>query len=390
MTNKRLVALISGQLSGKQTEKEAEELANWANENSVHKFFLSQIGSEEALESEIKLWMNADPAEGYEKWRSYLQTPRRIRILKISSWTAAACLLIAVVLIGLNQDQKSKGRSIIPLPEAGRPVMPGRNTAILTLTDGRQIALDQASNGHLAIQGKTRLIKTDSGSLAYIVGDAVKTDAMTYNTLTTPRSGQYQLRLPDGSRVWMNNVSSLRYPTAFQGKKRIVELSGEAYFEIAKDADKPFIVKLKNENVEVLGTSFNIMAYPEEEAVQTTLLTGSVRITAGNASIQLKPDEQTLLDKNGSLSLLRNIPSQEIVSWKDGFFYFGRAASFANVMRQLARWYDVDVVYEAKVPDMEFGGKIDRTLPLNELLKFLDKNQVHFRLEDRKLIVLPY
>jgi ferric-dicitrate binding protein FerR (iron transport regulator) len=166
-------------------------------------------------------------------------------------------------------------------------------------------------------------------------------------------------------------------------------LTGEAYFEIAKDAKRPFMVKVGNETVNVLGTDFNIMAYTDEGSIQTTLLSGAVKVQAGGASALLKPDQQAQGRADGGLKILENVPSDDIVSWKNGFFYFGRAASFEAVMRQLARWYDVEVVYEGKAPDMEFGGKIDRSLPLNELLKFLDKNQVHFRLEGRKLIVLP-
>jgi transmembrane sensor len=193
--------------------------------------------------------------------------------------------------------------------------------------------------------------------------------------------------LPDGSHVWLNNVSSLRYPTSFRGKNRIVELTGEGYFEIANDPGKPFIVKVNGEEVEVLGTSFNIMSYPDEGATQTTLLTGAVRVKAGLTTVRLQPDEEAQWSEGGSLTVLKNVPSQDIVSWKNGFFYFGRA-SLKEVMRQLARWYDIDVKYEGVVPDQEFGGKIDRSVPLNDLLKFLDKNQVHFRLEGRTLVVL--
>jgi ferric-dicitrate binding protein FerR (iron transport regulator) len=188
--------------------------------------------------------------------------------------------------------------------------------------------------------------------------------------------------------VWLNNVSSLRYPTSFVGSDREIELTGEAYFEIAKDATRPFIVKAKDEQVTVLGTSFNVMAYPDEGGTQTTLLTGAVEVRTSSRLAHLKPDEQAQVREGGELNVLKGVPAEDIVSWKNGFFYFGRA-SFAVVMRQLARWYDVDVVYEDKAPDLEFGGKIDRSLPLSDLLKFLDKNQIHLRLEGRKLIVLP-
>jgi len=230
-------------------------------------------------------------------------------------------------------------------------------------------------------------VKLDSARLAYSVTGADKAAPVAYNILTTPKSGQYQLILPDGSHVWLNNVSSLRYPTSFNGPNRKVELTGEAYFEIAKVVGKPFIVNVNGEEVEVLGTSFNIKAYADEGVTQTTLLTGAVRVSAGKTAVRLQPDEQAQWKGSGDIRVLRNVPSQDIISWKNGFFYFGRA-SLQEVLLQLARWYDVDVRYEGAVPDLQFGGKIDRSLPLNELLKFLDKNQVHFRLEGRTIVVL--
>jgi ferric-dicitrate binding protein FerR (iron transport regulator) len=273
--------------------------------------------------------------------------------------------------------------------DVSRPVMPGRNRATLTLANGQQILLDSVEKGVLAMQGPSKVVKGDNGKLFYQASGSQVAEA-TYNVLTTPRSGQYQLTLPDGSKVWLNNVSSLRYPTSFQGKERTVELSsGEAYFEVAQDASRPFVVEVRDETVKVLGTNFNVMAYPEEGGTQTTLLSGAVQVQTRNATIRLKPDEQAQVNAGGEIKVLKDVASQDIVSWKDGFFYFGRAASFEAVMRQLARWYDVEVVYDGKAPDIEFGGKIDRSLPLDDLLKFLDKNQIHFRLEGRKLIVLP-
>jgi ferric-dicitrate binding protein FerR (iron transport regulator) len=167
-----------------------------------------------------------------------------------------------------------------------------------------------------------------------------------------------------------------------------VELAGEAYFEIAKNPAQPFRVKVGGMTVDVLGTSFNIMAYADEGRIHTTLLTGSVRVQQGSTSVQLRPDEQAQVSAAGDMKVLRNVPAADIVSWKNGFFYFGQA-SLKEVMRKLARWYDVDVEYSGAVPDQEFEGKIDRNLPLHDLLQFLNKNQVHFRLEGRKIIILP-
>ncbi|HEY4287990.1 MAG TPA: FecR domain-containing protein [Puia sp.] len=388
MTENHLVSLIARHLSEELSESEAGELKLWAAEHTNNQLLLTRIMDEDQLEKEIDRWRNIDAAAGYEKWVANILAHRLRRIRYLTGWAIAASILIAVAIFNLPRNASQHiVRSAVEVI-AGQSVLPGRNTAMLTLSNGRVILLDSASNGELAKQGSARLMKRDSGNLSYLMSEASKNDAVAYNTLTTPRSGQYRLALPDGSQVWLNNVSSLRYPTSFFGKDRTVELTGEAYFEITKDATRPFFVKVKDQVIEVLGTSFNIMAYPEEGSTQTTILTGMVRVKAGGASVELRPDEQAQLSEAGNLKVLKNVPSHDIVSWKDGFFYFGRA-SFAAVMRQLARWYNVGVIYKGKVPDVEFGGKIDRSLPLNELLKFLDKNQIHFQLEGHDLIVLP-
>lgn len=388
MTEDRLVSLIIRCMAGELTPKEAWELQEWAEEAPENQLLLDKNLDEKQLRKEINQWKKIDPSEGYATWLAGRKVGRRRRVLRFGGWSVAASLLVAVVIFGMVQKMRPSVRPNSSFATTVRPIMPGRNAATLTLSDGQQVLLDSASNGQLAIQGNSRLVKPADGSLSYLAAEDGTSPAMVYNVLATPRSGQYQLTLPDGSKVWLNNVSSLRYPTSFPGKDRTVELTGEAYFEITKDPVRPFVVKVKGETVEVLGTSFNIMAYSEEGNMQTTLLMGAVRVKAGNTTLRLKPDEQAQVNGDGSLRLVKDVPSQDIVSWKDGFFYFGRAP-FAAVLRQLARWYDVEVVYEGKAPEMEFGGKIDRNLPLNDLLQYLNQNQIHLRLEGRKLIVLP-
>jgi transmembrane sensor len=388
MIKDRLVSLLFRKIAGNLSPDEARELEVWAEAAAENLRLLDEISDEEQLEQALDQYERIQPAEGFARWLNSRGGKLTSRIRYIAGWSVAASLLIAVSLGILTKNSRPTKQPAVSKLSITQLVLPGRNTAMLTLGNGQRILLDSAANGDLAIQGGTRLIKADSGSLSYRAATKGITVAETYNTLTTPRSGQYQLTLSDGSRVWLNNASSLRYPAAFTGKDRTVELTGEGYFEIAHKASQPFVVKVRGEAVEVLGTSFNIMAYLDEGNTQTTLLSGAVKVNAGGSAVLLKPDEQSQLETNGNLKVIHDVPSQDIVSWKNGFFYFGRA-SFEAVMRQLARWYDVDVIYEGKAPEMEFGGKIDRSLPLNELLKFLDKNQIHFRLEGRKLIVLP-
>jgi transmembrane sensor len=284
---------------------------------------------------------------------------------------------------------------------------PGTNKAILTLSDGSNIILDDAKNGQVAQQGNTQVSKLANGQLVYN-SLADKPTEVVFNTLTTPRGGQFKLTLPDGSQVWLNAASSIKYPTAFVGNERRVEISGEAYFEIAPLAlptgggqEKiPFIVKINTTSgnggeVKVLGTHFNINAYNDEASVKTTLLEGSVKVmlpsSKGGYEI-LKPGQQAQVNNSplgdGDVKVINNVDVDQVVAWKNGYFSFNRAG-LQTVMRQIARWYDVEISYEGKIPEREFGGKIDRSSNASEVLKILEESKVHFRIEEKKIIVRP-
>ncbi len=284
------------------------------------------------------------------------------------------------------------GSPVQPQLTKAKDAQPGGNRATLTLANGQQINLDSTGNGVLASQGNMNVTKLADGQLAYNKSSEEKPIAPTFNVLSTPRAGQFSLTLPDGSRVWLNNASSLRYPVSFTGNSREVELNGEAYFEIAKDAAHPFRVSVHRGNhistVEVLGTSFNVMAYDDENAERTTLVEGSVRFVNEGSSALLKPEEQSVLDEQGGLKTLHQVNVAEITAWKNGYFHFDHA-SLETTMRQLARWYDVDVEYAGKIPAQEFMGKIQRNLPLSAVLKGLENEHVHFILEGQKLMVKP-
>ncbi len=284
--------------------------------------------------------------------------------------------------VGAIASRDSTHRSH-PVPD----VPPGMDGAVLTLADGKRIILDSVQNGDLSIQGNTRIVK-QGGRLAYLPSRHAGQGVM-YNTMTIPRGRRYQLILPDGSHVWLNAASSIRYPAAFTGKERKVEMTGEAYFEVAKNFAQPFRVKIGEAEVEVLGTHFDIMAYEEESAVKTTLLEGAVKVTRANASHLLKPGQQAQLNKNSNgITVIDDAPLDETVAWKNGMFYFNRA-SLKTVMGEIARWYDVKVVYEGEIPSMEFGGKIARNSNLSETLKILELSKVHSRIEDKTIIVMP-
>ncbi|HTL08298.1 MAG TPA: FecR domain-containing protein [Chitinophagaceae bacterium] len=266
-------------------------------------------------------------------------------------------------------------------------LLPGSNKATLTLANGDVISLDDAKNGQLAVQGNTVVQKAAGGALLY---RPENTDALAivYNTLSTPRGGQYRLQLPDGTEVWLNAAASITYPTAFSGNERRVEITGEAYFEVAHDAAKPFIVNVRGMEIKVLGTHFNVNAYTDEAAITTSLLQGSISISRGSAAVLLQPGEQARLAGNGDVKLLKDADMEEAIAWKSGYFSFNRA-DLKTVMRQIARWYDVTISYEGKIPERFFGGKIDRNSNASEVLKILEESKVRFTIEGKKIIVHP-
>jgi transmembrane sensor len=268
-------------------------------------------------------------------------------------------------------------------------ILQGGNKAVLSLADGSEIVLDAAKVGKLAEQGHTAIYKEKDGQVVFDASAlSAKSSEITYNLLSTPRGGQYMLKLPDGSKVWLNSASSLRFPTAFSGKERMVELTGEGYFEVVKDKTKPFRVKTATQSVEVLGTHFNINAYPEEPAVATTLLEGSVRITrSGTDKIQfLKPGQQARLTTYFTLS---EVDPENFVDWKDGCFRFSRE-NIQSIMRKVSRWYDVDVVYEG-IPTKEgFVGTVPRSKEIKEVLNALKLTGVmNYRIEGKQVIITP-
>lgn len=267
------------------------------------------------------------------------------------------------------------------------PIKPGTEKAILTLADGSNITLDDAANGTLASQGTTSVLKLN-GKLSYT--SAGKSKAIGYNTISTPRGKPYQIELPDGSQVWLNAASSLRFPTAFTGKERRVEITGEAYFEIAKNTAMPFFVKVKDAEVQVLGTHFNIMAYDEEDVVKTTLLQGAVRFVSTNSSLLLEPGQQSQLGKNGQVKIERSVNLSDVMAWKNGSFHFG-SENIKVVMRQLSRWYDIDIEYQDNGTELkdQFYADIPRNTNLTDVLKVLElTGKVKFKTEGRKVIVM--
>ncbi|PWK78978.1 FecR family protein [Mucilaginibacter oryzae] len=309
-----------------------------------------------------------------------------------SQWKKLGVAASFLILVGLgayifhSQKKAVVSKKDIARNQPKNDALPGGNKAILTLANGKTITLDSARNGLLARQGTTRINKTRNGQLVYNTeGETTTTPQI--NTISTPRGGQYQLILPDGSKVCLNSASSLSFPTFFTGKTRDVSITGEAYFEVAKNHNMPFLVKSNQTTIEVLGTHFNVMAYNDEAEMKTTLLEGAVKINSGGESGVLKPGQQAVLNKKGRMKVLNDIDVDEVTAWKDGIFQFNGIGIDA-IMRQAVRWYDVDVSYEGKIPQRQFTGRISRNVKVSQLLNMLSYAGVKFKIENMHITVL--
>ncbi|MDN3655156.1 FecR domain-containing protein [Ferruginibacter paludis] len=301
---------------------------------------------------------------------------------------AAAVIFVAVLGTWFLIKSKPGPQPIVQVQKNSMPkkaITPGGDKAMLTLADGSTIILDTTHQGELTKQGTTKVVRLNTATLAYNAGAASNPDVV-YNTLATPVGGQYQLILPDGSKVWLNASSSIHFPTIFKGKERKVSVTGEAYFEVAKNAAMPFKITVKNMEVEVLGTHFDIMAYDDENSVNTTLLEGSVKVSEGAAVKMLVPGQQSLVDKTGAIKI-EAADVEEVMAWKNGWFQFN-SADIQTVMRQISRWYNVDVAYEGKIPAGHFTGVVSRNNDISQVLKIMQDGGVRFKIEGRKLIVL--
>jgi len=320
-------------------------------------------------------------AEGRNTWRKEF---RKI-------WFAAAAILLLILLIGsVYQIVNHTGTRIARNRRPGSlptDIQPGGNKAILILSDNSTIILDTAKIGLVASEGNADIRKLDAGQIAYN-SSVTKQKEVLYNTIVTPRGGQYKLRLPDSSEVWLNAASSIRFPTRFCAENRIVEITGEVFFEVAHNAKKPFIVRTSHAEIAVLGTSFNVNTYNEQMGCTTTLVEGSLKLfyESIRQSQVLRPGEQAFLDEGRKIILNDKVNIAAIIAWKNGYFLFS-SSSLHDVMDQIARWYDIDVIYEGKIGQRNFGGKIQRDLNLLGVLQILEKNNIHFRLEGRKLYV---
>ena len=424
----RIQHLLQLYAANQASREEVEELFAWLKEqegdDALKKFIFDAAADKEAHNPTLpqsdwdRIWQSVDSATRANAPTKIVRPFWPSRVLRV---TAAALVL---VMAGYGWFYFSRSRptsaAVVSTFTIKKDIAPGGNKALLTLGDGTTVVLDTVQTGLLALQGQTRIIKQNTGQLIYnqLSTSEQKAREVLYNTVTTPHGGQYQLVLPDGTKVWLNAGSSLCFPATFSTPARRVQLTGEAYFEVAHNAKKPFIVNVNNkEEVTVLGTHFNINAYENENAILTTLLQGSVKVgignprqvgaglqsaipdrsgQAGNNTVTLKPGEQVSLSHSSQLSHPIPVQTNGTVAWKNGYFRF-KETGIRELMRQVERWYDVEVEYKTDRTDQYYTGVVSRSQNISALLKTLElTGTVHFQIDNStaagkkgKIIVLP-
>lgn len=374
MQNKEAKELLKKYRTGSCTAEEMALLESWYLEyedEALPDFALETISEEKS-----KVWQGLPVHQ------------RPVKRSVLWPWMAAAAVVLCTALAIFFQS----GNKPVKDETATAKIVPGGNKAVLTLANGTAISLNDAANGNLASQSGITVTKTKDGQLMYQVSAAGKNDtkvAAEYNTITTPKGGQYQIGLPDGTKVWLNAASSLTFPVAFAGNERMVKLTGEGYFEVAHNKEKPFRVVSNKQTVEVLGTHFNVSAYSDDDYVATTLLEGKVRvqIATGDVSTVLRPGEQSMLKDKSFKTTAVNTENE--IGWVNNSFVFDNE-ELGSIMKKISRWYDVEVVCPPEMEKMKFSGTGSRNKSINDVLKMMEFTEsVHFKFEGRRVTVMP-
>ncbi len=377
MDTTQISVLAEKYLNGNATEVEKEALHDWYNHvNEGDTEIVVSAQADSLNETKARILSQLQQQIARDKKPETPVVPMRWKWLP---WVAAAFIIITAGTYLLQQPFKQEKTSAV------LPIAPAGNKAMLTLGNGTVVDLNATTDGAITEQGGTTVNKQQ----ALLIYDADNGGAQpAINKLSVPKGGKYRLILPDGTKVWLNAASELQFPTAFTGAERLVELKGEGYFEVAADAEQPFIVKTTGLRVEVLGTHFNVKAYADEPTINTALLEGSVKIMTATGSSLLKPGDLAKVAADNHISITQDADLNLAVAWKDGFFAF-RNGDIAVILREIGRWYDVEINYEGPVTRRRFTGKVSRSYSLAETLSILEASDLHFRQSGKKIIVLP-
>lgn len=382
MTKEQYVLLYEKYTSGICTEEEKKLFEQYNDEFSLDKSPWDEhnLGDEHQAVERM-----------YKRFHDEIHAKHKLRWFNRYKLSAAAAIFIVLgigVYFTTNQLLKNNAASTATIAQKNT-VAPGGKKATLTLHDGSQIVLDNSKDGIVANQANTIITKTKDGQLIYNSSQSTVLDfnSIPYNSISTPRGGEYQLLLPDNTKVWLNAESTIKFPAFFHGKERKVELSGEAYFEVAQNKDMPFRVIVEGTEIEVLGTHFNVNGYKDGTDVNTTLLEGSVRLKNSKKEAVLRPGQSGISSATGGMKV-KDVNIEDAVAWKNGYFVF-QDEDIYRIMEKVARWYDVDVEYKGNMKGKAFFGKVNRYSNISELLKNMElTGEVQFKIEGRRVIVM--
>ena len=366
---------------GNATQEEIKFLESYYNLFDLNNDFITDENEADYLYLKDAIKANVD-----ERIAQYTKKP--VTIPSGSGWIryAVAASILLFLWVGTYFFVRDTHKANNSAANIYKGIVPGTNKAMLTLANGTTISLDDAINGQIAKQAGVKITKTADGQIIY-QADATMREQAVQNTVTTPKGGQYKIILPDGTNVWLNAASSITYPTVFKGIERQVTLSGEGYFEVTKNKAMPFRVKSALQTIEVLGTHFNINAYADEALVKTTLLEGSVKVTSATNSILIVPGEQAVINRAGNGDITKQqVNLDKEIAWKNGVFSFANE-DIRGVMRQVSRWYNIDVVYEGDMPTEKFFGEISRSSNLTDVFRILELNNMRFAVQGKTVKV---
>jgi transmembrane sensor len=317
------------------------------------------------------------------------RAPQKLKLFYTLFFKAAVIIMVLLAGTYVYLKQTEHPSLTTSLKSKKSKIIPGGDNAVLLLADGSQVILNSASDGQIADQSGVKVVKTKSGELIYRFAKNADPKSSSVNTVITPRGGQYHLVLVDGTEVWLNAASSIKFPTAFNGNDRRVEVSGEVYFEVAKNKNKPFIVHTDQSDIKVLGTHFNVNTYDDEEVQRTTLLEGSIEIRRGSQKMLLIPGQQANISGKSNILKIKEIDDLDaIIAWKNGYFQFEKS-DLQSVMRQVSRWYNTDVGYNGTIPTKQYTGKIPRSVNVAKLIEMLSYSGIHCEVEQNQITVNP-
>jgi len=384
MTKEEFLKLSEKLMAGECTPDEEERLR--AYDDHIHLSdgaWSQQMGDQQEVYQDLHDRLNKEVKKDFQ--------PKRV----IYFWLKIAAMLLVFFSAGFllwRNVSMSPKQSVVNQKPSGNQILPGGNNAYLTLSNGSKISLNSKGNGRLTTEHGASINKAGNGLLVYNAVKAASPQEIpgndNYNSITAPMGGQYQVILADGTKVWLNANSSIKFPVSFTRKERMVEISGEAYFEVSKDKTHPFIVKTSRAEILVLGTHFNVSAYPDDQNTTTTLLEGSVNLHSEKASALLKPGQQGTVTTNEAGITVENTDLQAAVAWKNGLFIFHHE-NIVSVMKKISRWYDVEVEYQGNVKNKAFGGTISRFKNITEFLDIMKlAGGIQYKIEGRRVIVM--